>query len=90
MTDLDRILGPDLVAALEQLVDERLEAVLASHDAENGGSPWLALSAAAEYLQVSQRTLSRLLERGRIRTATIGRRRLVHREELDLYLRERG
>lgn len=83
---LEAIVGPVLAAALERLVDERVEAALAERDAGNG-SPWLTLDEAAEYLRVSPRTLDRLLERGRIRTSAIGRRRLVHRDELEAYMR---
>jgi excisionase family DNA binding protein len=87
VSDLDRILGADLVSALEQLVDERIEAALRVRVHQNGESPWLALADAANYLGVSPRTIARLLDRGRIRSTTIGRRRLLHRDDLDLYLR---
>ncbi len=46
-------------------------------------SPWLTLPEAAEYLRVSERTLERFIARGRVRAATVGRRRIVHRGELD-------
>jgi excisionase family DNA binding protein len=47
------------------------------------GSPWLSLEEAAEYLRVSERTLERAIARGRLDSTTIGRRRLVRREDLD-------
>jgi excisionase family DNA binding protein len=77
-------LAPELVDALEQLIDERLEA------APRGGiteSPWLLLAEAAEYVRVSERTMQRLLKRGRVRSMTFGRRRLFHRDDLDAVVR---
>ena len=85
MNDLRTMFGPELVAALEQLVDERVQAALA----DNGGtasSPWLTVSEAAEYLRTSERTVQRLVKRGRIRTSAVGRRRLLHRDDLDAYM----
>jgi excisionase family DNA binding protein len=90
VNDLRSVLSDDLVAALEALVDERIEAALAAYGAVNGGSPWLGLADAAGYLGVSERTIARLLDRGRIRSTTIGRRRLLHRDDLDEYLRGDG
>jgi excisionase family DNA binding protein len=46
-------------------------------------SPWFSLKEAAEYLGISERQVQRLIERGRLHSTTIGRRSLVHREELD-------
>jgi excisionase family DNA binding protein len=76
------ILAPDLVEAIDQLVEERVRATLEAL-ASNGGSPWLSLDEAAEYLRVSPRTLERQLARGRVRSSGIGRRRLLHRDDLD-------
>jgi excisionase family DNA binding protein len=75
------ILAPDLVEAIDQLVEERVRATLEAQ-ASNGGSPWLSLDEAAEYLRVSPRTLERQLARGRVRSSGIGRRRLLHRDDL--------
>jgi excisionase family DNA binding protein len=87
MSDLDRILGPDLVDALEKLISQRVEAALESHGAVNDGSPWLTLRDCAERLHVSERTVSRLVKRGRIRTCAVGRRVLVHAADLDSAVR---
>lgn len=87
MSDLDRLLGPDLVLALERLVDARVAAALESHGAVKEGSPWLSLSDCAERLHVSQRTVTRLVKRGRIRTCTVGRRVLVRADDLDAAVR---
>jgi excisionase family DNA binding protein len=86
VTDL---LGPELIAALTQLVDDRVERALADRGAPEPGSPWLSLAEAAERLRVSERTVARLVERGRLRTTTLGRRRLVHRDDLDSFLQHR-
>ena len=49
--------------------------------------PWLALEEVADYLRISRRFLERLVSDGKIRTNTIGRRRIVHRDVLDEYIR---
>ena len=87
MSDLGRLLGPDLVAALEQLVDARVSAALESQGAVKDASPWLSLRDCAERLRVSERTVTRLVKRGRIRTCTVGRRVLVHADDLDAAVR---
>jgi excisionase family DNA binding protein len=86
LTPRDRlaaVLAPGAVNALEELVDELVSERLAGHNANGDGSPWLSLEEAAEYLRVSLRTLERQLARGRIRSSEIGRRRLLHRNDLD-------
>lgn len=54
------------------------------------GSPWYSLSGAAAYLHLSERTLEREISRGRLRSSTIGRRRILHREDLDRFARAAG
>jgi excisionase family DNA binding protein len=55
---------------------------------ERGGpSPWLSLADGAAYLGVSERTLEREITRGRLRSSTLGRRRLLHRDDLDALAR---
>ena len=84
MTGRDRLLqslAPDLVDAIEQLVAERLAAAEILYGVKD--SPWLSLDEAADYLRVSPRTLERNLSRRRVRSSTIGRRRLLHRDDLD-------
>jgi len=49
-------------------------------------SPWLDYERAAEYLGVSPRTVKRLVAQGRLRAATVGRRRLIHRDDLEALL----
>ena len=77
-------LSPELVAAIEELVDERVQERLDGIADRNGSaSPWLSLDEAAGYLRVSERTLERRIARGKVRSTSIGRRRLLHRDDLD-------
>jgi excisionase family DNA binding protein len=76
------VLSPDLVAALEELIAERVSNAVGT--ARNStGSPWLSVAEAADYLRVSERTLDRLVKYSRVRSTTLGRRRLFHRNDLD-------
>jgi excisionase family DNA binding protein len=52
--------------------------------------PWLALDEAAAYMRVSERTLERRIKSGRVRSTTIGRRRLLHRDDLDALAKSDG
>ena len=82
MSDLGALFGPELVEALERLVDERVAAALADRSAESE-PVWLSLSEAGEYLRVSPRTIARMREQGRLRVSHVGRRVLVNRADLD-------
>jgi excisionase family DNA binding protein len=79
--------APELVIALEELVDERVRVTLEQHGNGTSDSPWLTLDEGADYMRTSRRTLERLIKRGSIRSASFARSRLVHRDELDAYLR---
>jgi excisionase family DNA binding protein len=69
---------------VEAIAARAAELVLEQLDNENGaGSPWLSLAEAAQYLGVSTRQLQRLVARGKVRSTTVGRRRLLHRDDLD-------
>jgi excisionase family DNA binding protein len=92
VTALDRELARALVAALRddpELRDE-LRELLAPASAAEPGSPWLSVSEAAEHLRVSERTLQRMAGRNRVRSSTIGRRRLYHRDDLDALTQSDG
>ena len=80
---LSAVLSPDLVEAIEELVEERVRERLDSAGAGGSSSPWLSLNEAADYLRVSPRTLERRIARGKVRSTSIGRRRLLHRDDLD-------
>lgn len=81
------LLAPEVLAALDDLIAEHVAGLA---PAETNGSPWLSLSDGADYLSVSGRTLERAIAKGRLRTSTVGRRRLVHRDDLDAYARAAG
>ena len=85
MSDLASLFAPNLVDAIERLVDERVQAALQAHD-DGSTNPWYSVAAAAEHLGVSERTVARLLHNGRIRSTTVGRRRLLHRDDLNRHL----
>jgi excisionase family DNA binding protein len=79
-----RSLAPEVVEAIEQLVSDCVQAALDEAHAANGGSsPWLTLEDAADYLRVSTKTIERRIKAKRVRSTTIGRRRLLHRDDLD-------
>ena len=89
MSDLTALLAPEIVAAVERLIDERVDALLAER--ENGTStPWLTVTEAAEYLRVSERTVERMVRRGKVRSSTVGRRRLLRRDDLDVGTSDAG
>lgn len=77
---LELTFPPGLVEAIAERAAELVLEQLGQTDA---GSPWLSLDEAAEYLRVNRRTVERLVARGRVRSTTLGRRRLLHRDELD-------
>jgi excisionase family DNA binding protein len=90
VTALTRELARALLAAVREDADllAELRALLLDEEpAEGMASPWLALDEAAAYLRVSERTLERRIKSGRLRSTTIGRRRLLHRDDLDAVAR---
>ncbi len=87
---LAAVLAPDLVDAIEDLVAERVATEAASATGITVGTPWLSLSASADYTGLSRRTLEREIARGRLPSSAVGRRRLVHRDDLDAYVRGDG
>ena len=82
---LETVLAPDVVRALEELVTETVRAEFRDGGASVNGasSPWLSIAESAGYLRISERKLERLIAGGRLRSTTIGRRRLLHRDDLD-------
>lgn len=75
MTPRDRIataLSPDLVAAIEALVDERVAAGLAAR-ASSDGPEWLTLDAAASQLGCSRDAVRMRARRGRLELGRQGR-----------------
>ena len=83
MNDLAQVFAAEVVAILEAEIDRRVQLAFAELDHRNGDSPWLSEVDAAAYLGVSKRIVQRLVARDRVRSSTIGRRRLLHRDDLD-------
>jgi excisionase family DNA binding protein len=75
------------VEQLAELARQVAPLVLAEITERGGPSPWLSLADGAAYLGVSERTLERAITRGRLRSSTLGRRRLLHRDDLDALAR---
>jgi excisionase family DNA binding protein len=87
---LPDLLARSLLDAVREDAELRAELralLLDGEPAEGMPSPWLALDEAAAYLRVSERTLERRIKGGRVRSTTIGRRRLLHRDDLDALAR---
>jgi excisionase family DNA binding protein len=87
---LAAVLAPEVLGALEELVDDRVRAEVAAATASVGEAPWLSMKAAAERVGLSERSLERAIAAGRLRSSTVGRRRIMHRDELDAYVRGDG
>jgi excisionase family DNA binding protein len=83
MSDLAAIFGPELVEALEQLVDRRVAAALAALPTPDAAAPWLTLEQAAERLGCSTDAVRMRVKRGRLEPRRQGRRLYVSRESVD-------
>lgn len=51
-------------------------------------SPWRSIADAAEYLSVGERTIERAISAGSLKSSTVGRRRIIHVDDLDSYARK--
>jgi excisionase family DNA binding protein len=87
---LTGVLAPDVLDALEELVAERVAAALVAVEANGAGTPWLSIRQAAKRIGLSERSLERAIARRRLRSSTVGRRRIVHRDDLDAFARAGG
>ncbi len=90
MIDLHAILGPEFVEAIERLVDERVRVALDERGGADNGTPWLSVKDGAAYLRISDRQLQRAITKGKLPSTTIGRRRLLYRDDLDRFARAAG
>lgn len=79
-------LSPHLLDALEELVNE-LAVARATGSACDSSAPWLSIDEAADYLRISRRQLERYVKDRRVRSSTLGRRRILHRDDLDAFAR---
>ena len=51
-------------------------------------SPWLTRAQAANYLQVSIKTIQRAIDAGTLKASKIGRTVRIHKDDIDHYLRD--
>jgi excisionase family DNA binding protein len=92
MSDLRSLFAPDVVVALERLVDERVAEALAARDREPA-KRWLSPREAGEYLACSERAVYARIRRGRISAGAVrhsGRSVLIDRLALDRQLERSG
>jgi excisionase family DNA binding protein len=80
---LELTFSPAVLEAIEELVEERVQERLQLFTGVSSSSPWLSVDEAAEYLGVSSRSIERMIAKKRLRSHPVGRRRLLHRDELD-------
>ena len=80
--NLLRSLAPEVVAALEELVAERVTVELAAAALANGRA-WLTLDEAGERLGVSADAVRMRVKRGRLESRRQGRRVYVSVESVD-------
>jgi excisionase family DNA binding protein len=82
---LGAVLASDLIAALEELVDERVEERLAEHGngAPDRGPRWLTLTQAAERLGCSPDAIRMRAKRGRLEVRRHGARVYVSAASVD-------
>jgi excisionase family DNA binding protein len=89
-TPRDRLacaLAPELLDALDAYIAVRIgEALAATGEyASSSGARWFTVDEGAAYLRVSVRSLERFIAGGRLRSTTLGRRRLLSRDDLDVF-----
>lgn len=80
MTDLRVELPAEL---LERIAERAAELVLARLGQRGEAPAWLTVAETAHYLRVSRRHVERLLKRGLLPSTTVGRRRLIRRDDAD-------
>jgi excisionase family DNA binding protein len=82
--ELDGVFAPEVVAAIERLVDERVAAALAGAARPASSSPrWLTVAAAAERLGCSPDAVRMRVRRGRLEARRQGRRVYVSAASVD-------
>jgi excisionase family DNA binding protein len=79
------LLSPQAQAELKRLVDERIAATLSdSINQEKGGTPWLTVAEAADYLRTSPAAIYKRIKRGQLQAERPeGSRILIRRSDLD-------
>ena len=74
--------APDVVVAIEELVDERVERRLAEHEHELQRDEWLPLAEAAQLLGCSPAALRERIRRGVIPASRMTRRLYLKRADI--------
>jgi excisionase family DNA binding protein len=82
VTNLDALLGPKLVAAIEELVDERVACAMSRSRAPVSPPPWLTVHQAADMLGCSPDAVRMRIRRGRLISCRQGRRVYVARRSV--------
>lgn len=80
---LASVLAPDVLEALEELVDERVAERLAELPSANGAPRWLTLDQAAGRLGCTTDAARMRAKRGRLESRRQGRRVYVSRASVD-------
>lgn len=83
MTELASLFAPEVIAAIERLVDERIADALAARDDGVAMPPWLTLEQAASRLDCSVDAVRMRARRGRLDVRRDGRRVYVSRASVD-------
>lgn len=79
MSELATLLGPELVTAIERLVDERVARAVAELRTPEPASPWLTVAQTADWLGCSEDAVRMRIRRGRLSAGRQGRRLYVSR-----------
>jgi hypothetical protein len=77
------VLAPDVLAALDAFVDERIAAALATQPTDNGHGRWVTLEEGATLADCSVDALRMRISRGRYRSRRDGARVYVLRADVD-------
>lgn len=80
---LETLLAPEFVAALEELIAERVAEALADYAAADNGPRWLPVAEAARREGCTTDAMRMRLARGRYETKRVGRSVLVSAASLD-------
>ncbi len=83
-------LTPDLRRAIADVVGEAVREALRGSSETPDATKLLDSRTAADQLNVSLRTLDRIVASGDLRPVRIGRRRFFHVETVDAFVRELG